>query len=181
MTMRININIISLLLFIVLVLVACTKPDRDDKSVALSKVIVNGGLSDVEHSVERVDSAEQAGLFTAVRANTIKAIIYTNADRRRMAAYYAEKAIAAEAGQAVSTSADSNLYCKVRYILANGAYINGEYGKSLTIAKEILAFVGDGTTPKHVETKCRAPIPGSRWRRSWSITVISAGQSLWWG
>ena len=156
MTVKININIISLLLFIVLVLVACTKPDRDDKSVALSKVIVNGGLSDVEHSVERVDSAEQAGLFTAVRANTIKAIIYTNADRRRMAAYYAEKAIAAEAGHAVTTSADSNLYCKVRYVLANGAYINGEYGKTLAIAKEILAFVGDGTTHKNVETKCRA-------------------------
>ena len=72
---------------------ACTKPDRSDEAVALSKEIVNHGLSDVEHSVERVDSAEQAGLFTAVRANTIKAIIYENAGRRRLAAYYAEKAI----------------------------------------------------------------------------------------
>ena len=156
MTMRININIISLLLFIVLVLVACTKPDRDDKSVALSKVIVNGGLSDVEHSVERVDSAEQAGLFTAVRANTIKAIIYANADRRRLSAYYAEKAIAAEAGHTVTTSADSNLHCKARWILANGAYADGEYGKSFALCKEILAFVGDGTTPLDVEMKCRA-------------------------
>ena len=141
MTVRININIISLLLFIVLVLVACTKPDRDDKSVALSKVIVNGGLSDVEHSVERVDSAEQAGLFTAVRANTIKAIIYANADRRRLSAYYAEKAIAAEAGHTVTTSADSNLHCKARWILANGAYADGEYGKSFALCKEILALI----------------------------------------
>ena len=156
MTVRININIISLLLFIVLVLVACTKPDRDDKSVALSKVIVNGGLSDVEHSVERVDSAEQAGLFTAVRANTIKAIIYANADRRRLSAYYAEKAIAAEAGHTVTTSADSNLHCKARWILANGAYADGEYGKSFALCKENLAFVGDGTTPLDVEMKCRA-------------------------
>ena len=156
MTMRININIISLLLFIVLVLVACTKPDRDDKSVALSKVIVNGGLSDVEHSVERVDSAEQAGLFTAVRANTIKAIIYANADRRRLSAYYAEKAIASEAGHAVTTSADSNLHCKTRWILANGAYADGEYGNSFALCKEILAFVGDGKTPLDVEMKCRA-------------------------
>ena len=134
----------------------CTKPDLSEEAVALSKEIVNNGLSDVEHSVERVDSAEQAGLFTAVRANTIKAIVYSNAGRRRMAAYYAEKAIAAEAGYAVTTPADSNLYYKARYILADGAYINGEYGKSLAIAKEILAFVGDGTTPKNVETKCRA-------------------------
>ena len=144
------------MLFSVLAFTACTKPDRNDEAVALSKEIVNNGLSDVEHSVERVDSAEQAGLFTAIRANTTKAIIYENADRRRLAAYYAEKAIAAEAGHAVTTSADSSLYCKARWILANGAYADGEYGKSIALAKEILTFVGDGTTPNDVEMKCRA-------------------------
>lgn len=136
--------------------VGCTKPDRSDEAVALSKEIVSDGLSDVGHSVERVDSAEQAGLFTAVRANTIKAIIYENAGRRRLAAYYAEKAIAAEAGHALTTSADSSLYCKARCVLGNDAYADGEYGKSITLAKEILAFVGDGTTPNDVEMKCRA-------------------------
>jgi len=134
----------------------CTKSDRNDEAAALSKEIVNNGLSDVEHSVARVDSAEQTGLFTAVRANTTKAIIYENADRRRLAAYYAEKAIAAEAEHAVATSADSNLYCKARWILGNGAYADGEYGKSLALSKEILTFVGDGTTPNDVEMKCRA-------------------------
>ena len=155
--MRENINIVSLILFTVLALMtACSKPDRNDEAVALSKEIVNGGLSDVEHSVERVDSAEQAGLLTAVRANTIKAIIYANADRRRLAAYYAEKAIAAEAGHAVTTSADSNLHCKALWILGDCAYADGKYGKSLALSKEILAFVGDGTTPVDVEMKCRA-------------------------
>ena len=150
-------QVLYLLIYIGLALtMGCSKPDRDDEAVALSTKIVSEGLSDANYALERVDSAEQVGVFTAVRANTIKAIIYTNADRRRMAAYYAEKAIAAEAGHAVTTSADSNLYCKVRYVLANGAYINGEYGKTLAIAKEILAFVGDGTTHKNVETKCRA-------------------------
>ena len=135
---------------------ACTKPDRSDEAVALSKEIVSDGLSDVGHSVERVDSAEQAGLFTAVRANTIKAIIYENAGRRRLAAYYAEKVIAAEAGHALTTSADSSLYCKARCVLGNDAYADGEYGKSITLSKEILAFVGDGKMPKDIEMKCRA-------------------------
>lgn len=135
---------------------ACTKPDRSDEAVALSKEIVSDGLSDVGHSVERVDSAEQAGLFTAVRANTIKAIIYENAGRRRLAAYYAEKAIAAEAGHTIATSADSSLYCKARCVLGNDAYADGEYGKSITLSKEILAFVGDGKMPKDIEMKCRA-------------------------
>ena len=136
--------------------VGCTKPDRSDEAVALSKEIVSDGLSDVGHSVERVDSAEQAGLFTAVRANTIKAIIYENAGRRRLAAYYAEKAIAAEAGHALTTSADSSLYCKARCVLGNDAYADGEYGKSITLSKEILAFVGDDKMPKDIEMKCRA-------------------------
>ena len=150
-------NIISTTIVAVLALtMGCTKPDRNDEAAALSKEIVYNGLSDVEHSVARVDSAEQAGLFTAVRANTTKAIIYENADRRRLAAYYAGKAIAAEAGHAVATSADSSLYCKARWILGNGAYADGEYGRSLALSKEILTFVGDGTTPNDVEMKCRA-------------------------
>lgn len=44
-----------------------------------------------------------------------------------MAAYYAEKSIAAEAGHAVTTSADSSLYCVARWILGDCAYANGEY------------------------------------------------------
>ena len=144
------------MLFSVLVFAACTKPDRSNEATALSKEIINEGSTNAEHSLERVDSAEQAGLFTAVRANTVKAMISFNADRRRMAAYYAEKAIAAEAEHAVTTSADSNLYCKARWLLGNSAYADGEYGKSLALSKEILAFVGDDTTSKNMEMKCRA-------------------------
>ena len=153
--MRQTIHLI-IIIFCVLAFAACTKPDRDDEAVVLSKEIVNEGLSDVEHSVARVDSAEQAGLFTVLRANTIKAILYKNADRRRMATYYAEKAIAAESRHAITTPADSNLYSKACWILGDGAYADGEYGKSIAIAKEILAFVGDGTAPKDIEMKCRA-------------------------
>ena len=129
---------------IVALTMGCTKPDRDDEAVALSTKIVSEGLSDSNHALECVDSAEQVGVFTAVRANTIKAIVYSNAGRRRMAAYYAEKAIAAEAGQAVNTSADSNLYFKVRYVLADGAYINDE-----NLNRDMLAQLL-GTNAKYV-------------------------------
>jgi len=136
---------------------ACSKPDRNDEAVALSNEIVNEGLSDVEHSVERVDSAEQAGLFTAVLANTTKAIIYANAIQQRLAAYYAENAIAAEdKGKAITTSTDSSLYFTSRGILADCLFANGEYGRSIVLAKEILAFVGDGTSSEDMNMKCRA-------------------------
>ena len=140
----------------VLAFAGCTNQDCSKEAMELSEEIVNGGVTNIEYASERVDSAEQAGLFTAVRANTIKAIIYANADRRRMATYYAEKAIAAEAGQAVTTSDDSIFHCKALWILGDGAYADGEYGKSLAQAKEILAFVGDGWAPKDIEMKCRA-------------------------
>ena len=149
-------NIIVLLLFAVLAFVACTKPDRSEEARALSSELVAVSNGDIEKALARVDSAEEAGVYTEMRANFVKAVICVNADRRRMAAYYAEKAIAAEAGQAMTTSDDSILHCKARWILGNGAYADGEYGKSLALCKEILDFLGDGTTPKDIEMKCRA-------------------------
>ena len=134
----------------------CTNHDCSKDAIALSEEIVNEGLTNIEYALVRVDSAEEAGAFSAVRANTLKAIIYENADRRLLAAYYAEKAIASEAGHAVTTSADSNLHCKTRWILGDCAYADGKYGKSLALSKEILAFVGDGKMPKDIEMKCRA-------------------------
>ena len=154
--MRERIYIVIVMLCAVLTFAGCTNHDCGKEATTLSREIINEGATNVEHSMARVDSAEQAGLFTAVRANTVKAMISFNADRRRMAAYYAEKAITAEKGYAITTSADSNLYCKACWILGNSAYADGEYGKSLALSKEILAFVGDDTTPKNMEVRCRA-------------------------
>ena len=122
----------------------------------LSDELTDLGFENQELALERVDSAEKVGVFTAVQANTVKAVFYENADRLRMSTYYAKKAIAAEEGHAITTPADSNLYCIARWILADGAFVNGEYGKSLALAKEILAFVGDGASTKDISMKCRA-------------------------
>ena len=156
--MKRTIHLIILCAMLVLVTdcTDCTNHDCSKDAIALSEEIVNEGLTNIEYALVRVDSAEEAGAFSAVRANTLKAIIYENADRRRLAAYYAEKAIASEAGHAVTTSADSNLHCKARWILGDCAYADGKYGKSLALSKEILAFVGDGKMPKDIEMKCRA-------------------------
>ncbi|MBQ4386417.1 MAG: AraC family transcriptional regulator [Prevotella sp.] len=148
--------IVSLVLFAALTIAACTKPDRSEEAMELSDELTDLGFENQELALTRVDSAELAGVFTAVQANTVKAMIYENADRLRMATYYAKKAIAAEAGHTITTPADSNLYCIARWILADGAFVNGEYGKSLALAKEILAFVGEGASAKDITMKCRA-------------------------
>ncbi len=134
----------------------CTKSDRSDEAVALSEEIIDEGFSDIGYAMQRVDSAQQAGLFTAVRANTVKAMMHENADQLQLAAYYAEKAIAAEEEQTVKTSADSTLYCVVWWILSDVTFTNGEYGKSLSLAKKILTFIGEGNSAEHVIMRCRA-------------------------
>ncbi|MBQ9261146.1 MAG: hypothetical protein IJ185_03455, partial [Prevotella sp.] len=150
-------NIVIIILLAVLTLtMGCTKPDRSEEAMTLADEIVDEGFTNVEYALGRVDSVEEAGVFTAAHANTVKAMVYENVDRLQMAAYYAKKAIAAEAGHAVTTPSDSNLYCIARWILADGTYANGEYGKSLALANEILTFVGDGASPKDVAMKCRA-------------------------
>ncbi len=139
--------LLVLLCAMLLLTVGCTKPDRNDEATALKKELQDLAVDDMDKALERVDSAEKAGMFTAVRANTFKAMIYEYANQRQMAAYYAQKAVAAGAGHALTTSADSSLWCMLRGIQANVAYANGEYGKSLALSKEILAFLGDGTSP----------------------------------
>lgn len=149
-------NFVIISLIAVLAFTACTKSDNSKEAMELSDKLTDLGFEDPELALARVDSAEQAGVFTAVQANTVKAMIYENADRLRMATYYAQKAIAAETGHTITTPADSNLYCIAHWILADGAFVNGEYGKSLLLAKEILSFVGEGSSAKDITMKCRA-------------------------
>ena len=148
--------LVCIVLFALLTCMSCAKPDRNDEAEALSDEIVDEAFADIGHALERVDSAEQAGVFTAVRANTVKAMIYENADQLQMAAYYARQAINAEPGKAVQTSADSSLYCAARWILADVTYSNGEYGKSISLAKDILTFIGNGASNKDITMRCRA-------------------------
>lgn len=148
--------IVAAAVIVLVLVIMLTKDCSGDEAVALSEEIVDEGFSDIEHAMQRVDSAQQAGLFTAVRANTVKAMLHENADKLQLAAYYAEKAIAAEEQQAVKTPADSTLYCVARWILSDVTFTNGEYGKTLSLAKEILTFIGEDDSPEHVIMRCRA-------------------------
>ena len=150
-------QVLYLLIYIGLALMmGCSKPDRSGEAEKLIGELTELGFENLELALARVDSADEAGVFTVVQANTVKAMIYENADWLQMAAYCANNAIAAEAEHAIITPGDSNLYCIARWILADGTFVNGEYGKSISLAKEILTFVGEGTSTKDITMKCRA-------------------------
>lgn len=76
-----NIIVISLLAVLALT-VGCAKPDRSEEATALSDELQDLAISDMDKALARVDSAEDARAFSAVHANTVKACIYMNADRR---------------------------------------------------------------------------------------------------
>lgn len=44
--------------------VACTKPDRSEEADRLCEELMEMGVENPEGAVERVDSAQQAGVFT---------------------------------------------------------------------------------------------------------------------
>jgi hypothetical protein len=76
-------NIHLFILCALLTLAGCTTPDHDSEATALGDALLDLAINNRGKALQRVDSAAEAGVFTAVQANTLKAIIYENAGRRR--------------------------------------------------------------------------------------------------
>ena len=139
------------------VAVGCTKRDAD-YTVArqVEHAIIDEAFDDFDHAWQRMDSAEQAGLFTAAQADNLRAIVCMNTYRYRMAAHYAEKAIEAQGGQKAVTPIDSNIFCLSRWVLAGCAYYDGDYGKSIQHSKEILSLATNIKKQREREMRGRA-------------------------
>ena len=86
MRKSIYIIILTTVVAVLALTMGCTKPDRSEETEKLIDELTDLGFENLELALARVDSAEQAGLFTAVQANTVKAMIYENADWLQMAA-----------------------------------------------------------------------------------------------
>lgn len=124
-----------------MVFVGCSERSGDYEAARqVEHVIIDEAFDDFDHAWQRVDSAEQAGLFTAAQADNLRAIVSMNTYRYRLAAHYAEKAIDEQDGRKAVTVLDSNIFCLSRWVLAGCAYYDGDYGKSIQCSKEILAL-----------------------------------------
>lgn len=151
-------NILRILLCITLMaVVGCTNRNADYEAARqLENAIIDEAFDDFDHVWQRVDSAEQAGLFTAVQADNLRAIVSMNASRYRMAAHYAEKAIAAQEGRKLVTPIDSNIFCLSRLVLAGCVYYDGDYGKSVRLSREVLPLTTNTQNPTEREMRGRA-------------------------
>ena len=132
----------ALLLLVVLTLiVGCTQPNRSEEAKQLRRELQEMIFKNPDQALARVDSAEQAGLFSTPMANLIRANIYGQVGNTRLAIFYGEQILNAPELKSEGDSYYSSL------LLLNGLLErNGEWGKALSLSDKIIADVENERT-----------------------------------
>ena len=131
------------LFFFIVLLSSCAAqaPDDDDINAIQSKIF-DTGWKDYELAMAQTDSLEHSGKFSAARADETRAIVCMNAGRNRLAYYYAERGV--KTAELSGREEDANVIYSVKRVMSDCKLRNGEYGKAVRIANEILQdFEGD--------------------------------------
>ena len=68
-------------------LVGCSKPDRSEEATQLKNELQDILFSNPEQVLERVDSAELAGVFTETTANLIRSNVYGRMGQTQLALF----------------------------------------------------------------------------------------------
>ena len=129
-------NIIVLLLCTVLTFAACTQPDRSEEAKQLKNELHEMLYKNPEQALARVDSAEQAGVFSTATANLIRTNMYGNLGQMRLAIFYGEQIL-----NAPELKSEGDSYYSALLLLNGLLERNGEWGKALRLADEIIADV----------------------------------------
>ena len=130
-------NIIVLLLLAVLALTTgCTKHNRSEEAKQLKNELHEMLYKNPEQALARVDSAEQAGVFSTATANLIRTNMYGNLGQMRLAIFYGEQIL-----NAPELKSEGDSYYSALLLLNGLLERNGEWGKALRLADEIIADV----------------------------------------
>ena len=126
-----------ILLCAVLALTAgCTKPDRSEEAKQLKNELQEMVFKAPEQTLARVDSAEQAGVFSAATANLIRTNIYGNMGQTRLAVFYGEQIL-----NDSELKREGDTYYSALLMLIGLLERNGEYGKAIRLSDEMIADV----------------------------------------
>ena len=126
--------VISLLA--VLALTGCTKPDHSEEANKLKNELQGMLFKAPEQALARVDSAEQAGVFSAATANLIRTNIYGNMGQTRLAIFYGEQIL-----NVPELKKEGDTYYSALLMLIGLLERNGEYGKAIRLSDEMIADV----------------------------------------
>jgi len=120
-------------------LVDCAKPDRSEEAAQLKNEIQDLLYSNPEQALERVDSAELAGVFSETTANLIRSNVYGRMGQTQLALFYGE-----QVKLSPELRSEGVNYYSALLQLASLLNKNGEWGKSLHLADEIIADADQG-------------------------------------
>ena len=127
----------ALLLLVVLTyIVGCTQPDRSEEEKKLKNELHEMLYKNPEQALARVDSAEQAGVFSEATANLIRTKMYGNMGQMRLALFYGEQIL-----NVPELKKEGDSYYSALLLLNALLERNGEWGKALQLADEIIADV----------------------------------------
>ena len=129
-------NIIVISFLAVLAFAGCTKPDRSKEAKQLKNELQEMLYKNPEQALARVDSAEQAGLFSEATANLIRTNLYGSMGQMRLALFYGEQIL-----NVPELKREGDTYYSALLMLNGLLERNGEWGKALRLADEIIADV----------------------------------------
>ena len=136
MSMRRFPNFVTILLLAVLAIAGCIKPDRSEEAKKLKNELQEMLYKNPEQALARVDSAEQAGVFSTATANLIRTNIYGNMGQTRLAVFYGEQIL-----NVPELKKEGDTYYSAILMLIGLLERNGEYGKAIRLSDEMIADV----------------------------------------
>ena len=124
----------------------CSKPDRSEEATQLKQELHAQLYKNPEQALVRVDSAEQAGVFSAAMANLLRTNIYGTMGQSRLAVFYGEQMqddpeLKRERLRVGVSAGMGDTYYSALLMLCGLVERNGEYGKVIRLSDEIIADV----------------------------------------
>jgi len=120
-------------------LVDCSKPDRSEEATKLKNELQDMLFSNPEQVLVRVDSAERSGVFSETTANLIRSNVYGQMGQTQLAVFYGE-----QIKYSPELRSEGVNYYSALLQLASLLNKNGEWGKAIHLADEIIADVEKG-------------------------------------
>ena len=114
----------------------CSKPDRSEETDRLKHELQEMLYKTPERALVRVDSAEQAGVFSAGMSNLLRTNIYGTMGQSRLAVFYGEQML-----DDPELKREGDSYYSALLMLCGLVERNGEYGKVIRLSDEIIADV----------------------------------------
>ena len=127
---------IILLCGVLTMTMGCTKPDRSEEATQLKNELHDMLYKNPEQALARVDSAEQAGVFSAGMSNLLRTNIYGAMGQSRLAVFYGEQML-----NDPELKREGDTYYSALLMLSGLVERNGEYGKVIRLSDEIIANV----------------------------------------